>query len=191
MKINYIWLNLICYTIQSVKIKVPLLPITNVWDSGCECWTVKDKNFKKKKVWKLGLRLGLITLLGNPLGNLSSVWWKKMAESRLRLPPDAQVSAGGSLCGGRLVSASTALNPGHLQTSPLLSHQPPWNHTCKEGGGGDSLLSSNADVQPAFHKAPIMADPALNLSALSRTHCQSKQMPLQGWLSVSYLCMGW
>lgn len=66
--------------------------------------------------------------------------------SRLRLPPDAPVGAGGSLCGGRL-----CLHPAHWiqatspswtiqenQTSPLFSHQPPRNHTCK---GGNILCS--------------------------------------------------
>lgn len=78
-------------------------------------------------------------------------------ERCLCLPPDAEVSASGSLCGGQL-----CLRLGHwIQTTspcwsikenqtllPLLISR----HEIMHKDGKDSPLSTNAEVQPAFQK---------------------------------------
>lgn len=132
MKINDVLLNLICYTIKIVKIKVLLLPMTNVGMLDCQ----RPEHYRPVEI---KVRVSVDEFVGESFG------------SRLRLPPDAPVGAGGSLCGGRL-----CLHPAHWiqatspswtiqenQTSPLFSHQPPRNHTCKGvGGGGGRIFSA-------------------------------------------------
>lgn len=96
-----------------------------------------------------------------------------------------------------IASASRTVNPDHL--SMLINQRKPnsasplSSATMKSSTKGKRFSSVNERWRPSllFKKAPIVADLPLNLFTLSRSHCQCKQMPLRGSLSVSYLCMGW
>lgn len=98
--------------------------------------------------------------------------------------------------GRSIASASRTVNPDHL--SMLINQRKPnsasplSSATMKSSTKGKKILLCQRALtsKPAFKKAPIVADLPLNLFALSRSHCQCKQMPLRGSLSVSYLCMG-